>query len=321
MGPDPAELAARHVPGVGAPELERLRNGLVNETYRVRRDGKSYALRVPSERGQPGADRSWECRVVTAAAGAGLAPPVHFCEPAAGVLVSGWIDGRTPGPHDLEGPGLARVAGLIRRVHALDLPLPVRAVTPSEWVELYTAQLRQQREDDEAAGPAGTGAAARRLRRAADDRLNLLARQPSPQTALCHGDVHRLNLVDTGVSLLLLDWEYSHVTDPYWDLASLCSSADFGVARRLELLRAYGGCDPTPMQCLRFDLLAWLYDYVCLAWSGLAGSGAEAGRARFLADRLDAYPVVARADLRHTTRPGGNNGELNGADDRGGSRR
>jgi thiamine kinase-like enzyme len=325
MRPDPAQLAARVLPGGGPVELRRLRSGLVNETYRVRRDGKSYALRLPSVGLQPVADRVWECRVLENAARAGLAPPVRHCEPGAGVLVSDWVAGRSPDPHDIQ---VARIAGLMQRVHALEIPQPARAVTPAEWVALYGAQLDAHGADDAAA-------AALRLRRAADHRLGILAQQPAPRPVLCHGDVHRFNLVDTGQSWLLLDWEYSHVTDPYWDLASVSSAADWEAGMRLELLRAYDGCEPAPADCLRFDLLAWLYDYVCLAWSGLyprlaAGTGAGSGgrgaaavaaRARLLAARLDAYPVVARANLRHTTRPDGNNGELNGADDRGGSRR
>src|ERR1700728_1591846 len=47
MQPDELEsLAVRHVPGGGPPIIDRLGKGLINETYRVVRDGESFALRV-----------------------------------------------------------------------------------------------------------------------------------------------------------------------------------------------------------------------------------------------------------------------------------
>ena len=47
MLPDELEsVAARHVPGRGKVDIHRLSEGLVNETYKVLRDGSAYVLRV-----------------------------------------------------------------------------------------------------------------------------------------------------------------------------------------------------------------------------------------------------------------------------------
>ena len=37
-------VLSRHVPGEGIPDIHRSSNGLVNETYRVLRDGRAYAV-------------------------------------------------------------------------------------------------------------------------------------------------------------------------------------------------------------------------------------------------------------------------------------
>ena len=96
MSPDRVEAAARrYVPGVGAVSIERLGRGLVNESHRVVRDGRTYSLRMPAaESAAMGVDRDWECRVLALASAAGIAPLIERCEPRLGVLVAQWEEGR-----------------------------------------------------------------------------------------------------------------------------------------------------------------------------------------------------------------------------------
>ena len=44
---------------------------------------------------------------------------------------------------------------------------------------------------------------------------------------------------------------------------------DFEDPIRQELLGSYLGRPPSGGECLRLQLLSWLYDYVCLLWSEL----------------------------------------------------
>jgi len=168
-------------------------------------------------------------------------------------------------------------------------------VTPLGWIEYYSAAA-----DESAAREGGIGAAA--LRSAAKSRLAALAALPSVGPVVCHSDLHTLNLIDRGRSLILLDWEYAHAADPLWDLAGWSANNDLEDEFKHELLAIYLGRPPTRDECLRLQLLGWLYDYVCLWWSELylnlhrvGGHGAAPGdaapdgvsaRARLLAARL-----------------------------------
>ncbi len=131
------------------------------------------------------------------------------------------------------------------------------------------------------------------LRAAADARLAQLAQLPAAEAVLCHGDLHRLNVVG-GERLLLLDWEYAHVSDPYWDLAGWIANNDGREDFAADFLEAYLERPANPQEAARLKLLVWLYDYVCLLWSALQfrrGSGAAAGvaaRAKVLEARLAA---------------------------------
>jgi thiamine kinase-like enzyme len=78
-----------------------------------------------------------------------------------------------------------------------------------------------------------------------------------------------MNLLHRDESLILIDWEYAHISDPLWDLAGWAANNDFEAAARGELLTNYLGSAPTAGDWQRLRLLMWLYDYVCLLWSKL----------------------------------------------------
>ena len=260
---DPERVAALHVPGTGRVEIERLGTGLVNETYRVIRDGSVHAMRLAlSNRDDLGLDRAWEARVLEDAVAADLAPAPEYCDPPRGILISRWVDGQPWAPADTRRPSnISRMADFMRRIHALPIPAPARFMSPAKWIDHYSA-----------AAPRSVGrdtGAARVLRAAATQRLAALAALPSVRPALCHSDLHILNLIDHGGALVLLDWEYAHVSEAFWDLAGWAANNDFEEPVRHDLLAGYLGRRPTGDECLRLQLLGWLYDYVCLWWSEL----------------------------------------------------
>src|SRR5882672_2845477 len=99
-------LAQRWVPGEGPVDIQPLTSGLVNESYRVRRGGRLYSMRVAGADSQDlGLDRAWECRVLQAAAAAGLAPLIEHCDPVQGILIAEWADGQGLTADDIRQPG------------------------------------------------------------------------------------------------------------------------------------------------------------------------------------------------------------------------
>jgi len=285
---DLKSLAARCVPGVGPVDIQILSQGPVNETYRVMRDGIAHALRVAAVKaGDPGVDREWEARIQDSAARAGLAPAVEYCDPERGILVSRWIEGRSLTAAQVRHESnIRKVAALLRRVHALPLPEPSRRVSPRGWIDYYRNALERSAAPRARAEERPRAA----LRAAADARLARLAGLPAEGPVLCHSDLHTLNVLDCAPSLILLDWEYAHVSDPWWDLAGWSANNDFEAGLRGRLLSNYTGRSPTPDDTERLDALCWLYDYTCLLWSELYGPPAACdgvpGRALQIEARL-----------------------------------
>jgi thiamine kinase-like enzyme len=262
MPPDDIERLCRAiVPGTGAVEVYALAKGLISETHRVVRDGVTYALKAPvPQRADFGLDLAWEAQVLERAGSLGLAPPLVYCDPKRAVL-SRWVVGRSWSPPEARrAANIAKIAELLRRVHALSVPLPPRVMSPMSWIQVYGAALPQHTR-----GGALDGA----LRRAAESCLNQLAELPAAAGVVCHSDLHAMNLIQVDEALTLLDWEYTHVSDPLWDLAGWAANNDFEPETQRGLLVNYLGIAPTAAQWKRFRLTMWLYDYVCLLWSEL----------------------------------------------------
>jgi thiamine kinase-like enzyme len=283
----PDELALRWVPGEGPVTLRPLAAGLVNESYRVERSGRVYSMRLAADVPGLGFDRDWECAVLECAARAGLAPAVACCEPSQGILVTEWTGGHAWTAEELRLPDNIRtLTGLVRQVHALPIPMPARIMSPAAWIAHY----------DRAAARAGMQSVrSAGLRFAVNARLEDLAAIPSAHGVLCHSDLHRLN-VAAGERLVLLDWEYAHVADPYWDLAAWIANNDGTASFATQVLAGYLERPAGEHESARLRLLIWLYDYVCLLWSELylsqraeAAGGLVAVRAERLAGRLSAW--------------------------------
>jgi thiamine kinase-like enzyme len=99
--------------------------------------------------------------------------------------------------------------------------------------------------------------------------------------------------VAAGEHLMLLDWEYAHVSDPYWDLAAWIANNDGTASFAADVLAGYLERPAGGHESERLRLLTWLYDYVCLLWSDLyliqrggAPGDEVSARALLLARRL-----------------------------------
>lgn len=197
-------------------DIERLPS-VSNEVYRVGR----YVVRLPT-RPRIGVDHRTEVVNAELAAAAGIGAEIVFARDD-GVLVTTALGGRALRPADLVADPslLARAGRLLRRVH----------------------------EGPEFAGRFDASALVRRLRAEVGpsvcDELLAAVDPLVPPAALrpCHNDPWPGNVFLSGDRLALLDWEYSGMGDPMWDLADLSVEADLDDAGDEVLLDAHGDAD------------------------------------------------------------------------------
>src|SRR3712207_602500 len=82
----------------------------------------------------------------------------------------------------------------------------------------------------------------------------------------CHNDPWPANLLDAGGRLYLIDWEFSGMNDPMWDLGDLSVEAGFGPEQDRTMMDAYcGGCAP-PVLYSRLELYKMLSDLLWSLW-------------------------------------------------------
>ena len=68
-----------------------------------------------------------------------------------------------------------------------------------------------------------------------------------------HRDPVLGNLLLADERLWLIDWEYSAMASPYWDLAILCNEADLDLQHSRRLLQAYCADGPAMQESMLFD--------------------------------------------------------------------
>ena len=216
------EQALEAVPGFSQARVDaQLSDGPTNASYLLEQAGEQYVLRVD----KPGAvklglNRSNEKQVCTAVADAGLAPEPLYFDPVAGIYLRRYLPGRSWAVSDLDTPGnLDRLARLLRKLQNL---APVGAAfDPITAARRYAAQLSSERSRSI-------------LHRAEELMQQITADSMAP--AMCHNDLVCQNILE-GERLMLIDWEYAGIGDPFFDLAVVVQHHD------LDEKSAYGFLD------------------------------------------------------------------------------
>lgn len=232
----------------GARVLRLLADGPTNVSYLVEHAGERFVLRLDkAETAALGLNRQNERTVCAAVAVAGLAPAYHQFDLAAGVCLRPFVAGRSLDRADLADRAVVQhLATVLRRLHGLAAVGDPFA--PLAAVRRYAEQLGT---------PGATTLAARAAALHAD-----LDRHQVPH-ALCHNDLVCDNvLLVEGQGLLLIDWEYAGVGDPWFDLAVVVRHHDLGDALAESFLEDYLQRSPTPRE--RQHLARQCAFYSCL---------------------------------------------------------
>ena len=93
----------------------------------------------------------------------------------------------------------------------------------------------------------------------------LAADPPAPKP--CHCDPTGRNLIDTGERVWLIDWEYSGMNDPAWDLAYCSVLAGLPPEADTALLAAYFGQPPTPSEAARVAVMKAPVELMSALWA------------------------------------------------------
>jgi thiamine kinase-like enzyme len=236
--------------------IQRLGGGLTNVSYKVTTSGGAYVLRLAGKSTADYVDRAAEAHNARVAAAAGVNVEVLYFDAEDGTMVTRFVEGTTTdvGGRISRDPGApVRIALALKRVHRIGRVFESR-FDVFTVIDGYLDLLRGLRtplpEDYYEVGKART------VRRA-------LETSPAP-LAPCHNDPWPGNLLDADGRIYIIDWEYSGMNDPMWDLGDLSVEAGFGPEQDRMMMEAYYGTAASQALYSRLEIYKAMSD---LHWS------------------------------------------------------
>jgi len=243
--------------------LTALSGGITNRNYRVDVAGMTerFVIRLAgNDTHLLGISREVEHAASVAAAGVGVGAEVlAFLRPE-GYLVTRFIEGTPIAELDIHDPGtIARVADSIRRFH--QGPAIPGLFIPLRMVEAYRALALERG----VRIPMAYG-----LARAIGHRIELALLANTVELRPCHNDFLPGNLIDDGVRMRMVDWEYAGMGDPFFDLGNFSVNNDLSEAEDEGFLAAYDGeAAPRPDRLARLVVHRVVSDFREAMWGVL----------------------------------------------------
>lgn len=253
---DEARAALATIPALAGYDgpLERLA-GLTNMVYRA----GEVCLRIPGKGTEEYINRANEAVAAREAARAGVSPEVLYADPASGLMATRFIAGaETMSPEKFKArPGSPTRAGkAFRKLHSSGAVFPFRfelfAMIDDYLKVLSTKDVALPSGYHDVVREAGAVRAA-------------LAAHPIPLAA-CHCDPLCENFLDTGERMWIVDWEYSGMNDPLWDLGDLSVEGKFDADQDEELMSAYFAGEARPAERGRVVIYKAMCDLLWTLW-------------------------------------------------------
>jgi thiamine kinase-like enzyme len=244
-------------------KVKNLSGGLTNINLQVSTPTGEYVARISSNSSSLlSIDRNAEFENSKIAAQVGVGAPVYDYLPDFGLLVIGYIPGRTYTSSDVAA-NLTRVAQSVKKLHSAK-PF----VRDFDMFEIQKGYLNIVTE---------------RGFRLPDQYLNYAQHLDKMKQALsvlaepkvpCNNDLLAANFIDDGEKIWLIDYEYSGNNDACFELGNIYSESSLSYEQLIELVDAYYGKHRAD-KVARAWLYALLARYGWTLWASIQASVSE----------------------------------------------
>jgi thiamine kinase-like enzyme len=247
------------VPELEGGSVEPLAGGLTNTNYKVTTATGAYVVRISGkDTGLLAIDRENEAHNTKAAAETGVGAPVVAALPEYDALVLGFLDGEVMSAAKLRhGDRLEAIAVACRRLHAARPFL-----RDFDMFEIQRGYLRVVQER-------GFRLPDRYLALEPQVRALEAAMQVRPEPRVsCNNDLLAENFIDVGGELRLIDYEYSGLNEPSFELGNVWSESNLSLAQLEELVARYYGA-PSRAKVARARLWGLMSKYGWTLWGSI----------------------------------------------------
>lgn len=241
--------------------VQRFEDGISNENFLVTySNGYKIAFRMVGKGAEGMVDRLDEKYNTSVGVRLGITPEVLWFDECSGMKVTRFIaDAETLHNDSIQtDENLAKVAAVMRKLHTSKCRL-------HKDFNVFTEILRYEQLLACAKGEMYEGyAEVREQVLALEDELSVMGMD----VTACHCDTLPENWIKDGAGKVwLLDWEYSGMNDPFWDIAAPFIEANFAKERESYFLNAY--FDGTVPSTAERKVLIYkiLMDYLWSIWA------------------------------------------------------
>lgn len=216
-------------------DIHPIKTGMTNLSFRFTCRGEKYVYRHPGVGTDAYINRRSEASSMEAARRLGLDDTYIYMDEAEGWKLSRYIeDARTLDYHDEQ--QVTQALAMLRRLHESG---EQTAYPFDAWGEIqgFEESLRRfNRADFEDMQQMRDGIARLRAHLEAD----------GTPVRLCHCDSYAPNfLLDRADKMYLIDWEYSGMSDPAWDIGTFIACADYTMDEADGIIQRYMGREPS----------------------------------------------------------------------------
>ena len=229
----------------------RLMGGMSNYTYVIKVKDTPYTFRIPGKNADRFVDRHIERHHLALIEPLGLNNETVYLNEESGIKIAHYIEG-TPLHEKNPLEYLNEAKEVLKKVHDSGLKSPY-AYAPFERLARYESYVKDYNHTHHPRYESYKAVLV--THRAFLERF---------EKVLTHGDAQVSNFVVTDEGLRLMDWEFTGMNDPFYDIACF-GNANFDHA--LALLPVYLGHTPTDEEFNRLYL--WRI-FQCLQWHNVA---------------------------------------------------
>lgn len=240
--------------------IERTPGGITNKSYFATVNNQEIVVRIPGSGTEELVNRKEEKDNLLYATRLGINPPLLYFNIDNGFKITQKIVDATPVTPDLarEGNMMTQIIYLFKSLHAAETPMK-NTFKLFELMRHYESLVKD----------VNTIA----MEKLCELKKEMIALQmvyesiPIEQVP-CHIDPDYTNIVKNGYDeLFLIDWEYSGMFDPLWDIATLCISLELQEEEKHFFLKQYFNRKPSAEELQRLLMHTIFQDYLWGLWA------------------------------------------------------
>lgn len=201
--------------------------GFTNRNYRLVNQRQDWVLRIPQPATNRFIDRQAEAVNQAGACDLGIAPRPLWRENSGLTLTPTLSASHSLTPDDMADPAtMQAIVAPVSKLHRSSIRFHGRVQLDQLLTQYYSLLSPKLREKY-------------RLRMQAARQLIPLLLDRDPAYVASHNDLVLENLLLGQDRVWLIDWEFSAMASPYWDLATICNAAGFDYRQSRQLLDIY----------------------------------------------------------------------------------